>query len=225
MGISSGCEFYAATNCRRTQEAWSYWTTNDRALLVPAPVVTDVSCARRAADWLTRNVAVILLELTTTTLLTLTPLPWTVTLAGEVKFVPVSVTVILAPRDAALGASDVRVGFTGAGKFTVKGCAALVPALVEMVTLRAPMTALEAMTNVAVTLLELTTVTPVTETPVPLIATVAPAWKLEPLRVTATFVPCVPLLGAMEVRTGAAGGEVMVTTAVPTAEGETVLAA
>jgi hypothetical protein len=84
-------------------------------LLVPAAVVTVVSCVRRVADWLTRKVAVILLELTTTTLLTLTPLPCTATVAGEVKFVPFSVTVTLAPRDTALGASDVKVGFTGAG--------------------------------------------------------------------------------------------------------------
>ena len=82
---------------------------------MPAAVVTDVLCAWRAADWLTRKVAVILVELTTTTLLTLTPLPCTATVAGEVKFVPFSVTVTLAPRDAAFGCSDVNVGLTGAG--------------------------------------------------------------------------------------------------------------
>ena len=59
----------------------------------------------------------------------------------------------------------------------------------------------------------------------PPIATVAPAWKLEPLRVTATLVPWVPLLGAIELSTGTAGGAVTVTVAVPMAEGDTVLAA
>lgn len=186
--------------------------------------MTDVSCARRAADWLTRNVAVILLELTTTTLLTLTPFPWTVTLAGDVKFVPLSVTVSLAPRDAALGASDVKVGFVGA-VFTVKGSAALLPAVVAAVTLRAPLAAVAAMTKVAVSLAELTTETPVTETPVPLTAIVVPGRKFEPASVTATLVPCIPPLGEIEVRTGATGGAVTVTVAEPIADGETVLAA
>jgi hypothetical protein len=48
---------------------------NDRALLVPAEVVTDVSRERRVADELTWKVAVIVVELTTTTLLTLTEPP------------------------------------------------------------------------------------------------------------------------------------------------------
>ncbi len=167
----------------------------------------------------------ILLELTTTTLLTLTPLPCTATVAGEVKFVPFSVTVILAPRDAAPGASDVRVGFTGAGAFTVKVWAALLPAVVATVTLRAPTAAVAAITNVAVSLVELATVTPVTETPVPLTATVVPGRKLDPASVTATLVPCVPPFGVIEVSTGAAGGDVTVTVAEPVADGETVLAA
>ena len=49
-----------------------YWIVNERALLVPAAVVTVVSRERRPAVELTRKVAVILVELTTTTLLTLT---------------------------------------------------------------------------------------------------------------------------------------------------------
>jgi hypothetical protein len=81
------------------------------------------------------------------------------------------------------------------------------------------------MTNVAVIRVALTAVTPVAETPLPLMATAAPAWKLEPASVTETLVPCVPLLGVTELSTGAAGGEVTVTTAVPMAEGESTLAA
>jgi hypothetical protein len=49
--------------------------------------------------------------------------------------------------------------------------------------------AVAAMTKVAVICVELTTVTPVIETPVPLTATAAPDWKLAPVSVTATFAP------------------------------------
>jgi len=97
--------------------------------------------------------------------------------------------------------------------------------VVATVTLRAPLAAVAAMTKVAVSLVELTTVTPLTETPVPLTAIVVPGWKLDPTSVTATLVPCVPLFGEIEVSTGASGGEVIVTVAEPVADGETVLAA
>jgi hypothetical protein len=43
-------------------------------------------------------------------------------------------TFTVAPRVAAFGASELRVGFTGAGAETVKDWAALVPALVVTVT-------------------------------------------------------------------------------------------
>jgi hypothetical protein len=112
-----------------------------------------------------------------------------VTVAGEVKFVPVSVTVTVLPRVAEFGASDVNVGFAGAGTFTVKDCAALLPALVVTVTLCAPVDAVALITNVAVIFVPLTTVTPVAETPLPPMATAAPARKLEPVSVTETLVP------------------------------------
>jgi hypothetical protein len=97
----------------------AYWTVNGKALLVPAAVDTDVLRERRVADEFTWKVAVIVVELTTTTLLTLVAPPWTATVAGDVKLVPVSVTFTVAPRGAAFGASDVKVGFAG-GVFTVK---------------------------------------------------------------------------------------------------------
>jgi hypothetical protein len=52
-----------------------YRIVNERALLVPAAVVTVVSRERRPAVALTWKVAVIVVELTTTTLLTLTVPP------------------------------------------------------------------------------------------------------------------------------------------------------
>ena len=93
---------------------------NGTALLVPAEVVTDVLRERRVADELTWKVAVIVVEFTTTMLLTLVAPPWTATVAGAVKLVPTSVTFTVEPRVAAFGVSDVRVGFAG-GAFTVKG--------------------------------------------------------------------------------------------------------
>src|ERR1035441_2765328 len=65
----------------------------------------------------------------------------------------------------------------------------------------------------------------VTDTPAPRTTTVAPARNWDPPRVTETLVPCTPLLGAIELSTGGAGGAVTVTVAVPTAEGEAALAA
>jgi hypothetical protein len=81
------------------------------------------------------------------------------------------------------------------------------------------------MANAAVIFVALTTVTFETETPEPLTTSVAPAAKLEPLRVTGTLVACDPLLGVIELRTGAGGGTVIVTVADPAAEGDAALAA
>ena len=61
--------------------------------------------------------------------------------------------------------------------------------------------------------------------PVPPIPSVAPALKFDPVSVTETLVPWVPLFGEIELSTGAPTGAVIVTVALPVAEGETVLAA
>jgi hypothetical protein len=195
----------------------------DSALLVPAFVVTVVSRERFCVVELTRNVAVMLVELTTTTLLTVTAPPCTVTLAGLVKFVPVSVTVTVEPRRAAFGETEVSVGFPTTGALTVNVCAPLFPLTVVTVTLWAPVPAVAAMVNVAVICDALTTTMLLAVTPVPPIATVAPDWKFEPFSVTATFIPCVPLFGVIELRTGTA--DATVTIAVPTAVDDTVLVA
>src|SRR5262249_39053988 len=101
-----------------------------------------------------------------------------------------------------------------------------VPPDVDTVTLRLLADALFPIVNVAVICVALTTVTLLTDTPPPLTATVAPDAKFEPVNVTATAVPCVPELGAIEVSVGAGGaGTVIVTLAVPTAEGASTLVA
>ncbi len=64
------------------------------------------------------NVALTVVEFTATTLLTVTPLPDTVTAVAPVRFVPVRVTVTVidpvAGRVAELGEIEVRVGGCGA---------------------------------------------------------------------------------------------------------------
>ena len=74
----------------------------------------------------------ILLELTTATLLTRYPAACTATVAGEVKFVPVMVTVTLAPRDAALGDSEVKRWLDRHRLIHGEGLRALLPAAVAI---------------------------------------------------------------------------------------------
>jgi hypothetical protein len=130
--------------------------------------------------------------------------PCAATVAGEVKLVPVMVTLTVVPGEALLGLIETSVGLAGGG-LTVNDCAPLVPAAVLTVTLRAPVAALEAMVNVAVMVVALTTVIAEAVTPVPLIAMVAPEAKLVPVSVTPTAEPGDPLPDAMEVSVGFAG--------------------
>lgn len=108
---------------------------NGRALLVPAAVLTVVFREEREADRPTRKVAVMVVELTTMTLLTVTPLPLTATVDEGVKLVPVSVTFTTAPRAATFGVSLLKVGFAATGAVTLNDWATLVPAVVLTVTL------------------------------------------------------------------------------------------
>src|SRR5271157_733935 len=88
---------------------------------------------------------------------------------------------------------------------TVKGRALLVPALVVTVTLRAPGTAEGSMVKRAVICVALVTITALTDVPVPLTATIAPAAKLVPVRVSHGLAPCPALAGLTDVSTGAGG--------------------
>lgn len=194
-------------------------------LLVPALVVTVVFRVRRDADNGMWNTAVIVVAFTTTTLLTLTAPPCTATVAGAVKCVPVSVTLTLLPRVPEFGVSELSTGFAAGAGFTVKETLPLVPPRPVTVTLRAPVEALAAIANVAVILVELATVMFDSVTPLPLTATVAPLAKLDPVSVTATFVPCIPLFGEIELSAGGVTGVVTVTVDVPIAEGDATLAA
>jgi len=83
---------------------------NGTALLTPVAVLTVVLLECRVAILLMWKLAVMVVELTTTTLLTVTPPFCTVTLAGEVKLVPEAVTLMTVPRLPEFGLSEVSVG-------------------------------------------------------------------------------------------------------------------
>ena len=117
------------------------------------------------------------------------------------KFVPVKVTGTLLPTTPLDGLTEVSVG---PAALTVKVAAPLVPPLVVTVTLAAPSVAFPAMAKVAVICVALTTVTPLTVTPGLLTATVAPAMKFVPVKVTGTLLPTTPLDGLTEVNVGPA---------------------
>jgi hypothetical protein len=142
-------------------------------------------------------------EFTTVTPLTETPPPETLTDVTPVRLVPVRVTGTLVPRVPEVGAIEVSAG---AGGFTtVKVIGLLVPVVVVTVTFLPEAVAPAEIVNVAVIVVELTTLTPLTETPPPPTLIVAGLDRLAPVRVTGTVVPRVPELGAMEANVGAAG--------------------
>src|ERR1700682_2335916 len=146
------------------------------------------------------NVAVIDVPLTTVVLLTVMPVPLRPIVAPDAKFVPVSVTPTVCPCVPELGLTELSVG---APKFTVNVCVPLVLPELVTVTFWGPVEAFEAMVNVAVIDLPLTTGVLLTVMPVPLRPIVAPDAKFVPVSVTATAAPWMPLFGAIEVSVGA----------------------
>src|SRR5207248_6730338 len=88
-------------------------TVNATAALVPPVVLTVTFELPRAALAATVNVAVIWLEFTTLTALTVTPALLTATVAPEMKFAPESVTATLLPCCPAVGAIEVSTGAGG----------------------------------------------------------------------------------------------------------------
>lgn len=127
------------------------------ALLVPPAVVTVTLVAPTEAPAATVKVAVICVWLTTLTLLTVTPGLATATVAPLVKFVPVSVTGTLPPCGALPGVVEVNVGADGL--VTANGTELLLPLEVDTITSTVSITALLAITSVAVAWVKLTTLT------------------------------------------------------------------
>ena len=168
----------------------------------PAGVTTVTVLGPSAAFDVMVNVAVTLVELTTLMFDTETPAPPTVMFVAPVRFVPVRLTSTDVPRDPETGLIDVSVA-----PLTVNGRVPLFPPGVVTRTLCAPRLALVAITNVAVMLVELTTLVPVTVMPVPDVKLTADpvVVKFVPVSVTATLVPRTPEFGLIKESVGAGG--------------------
>src|SRR6202171_2238091 len=146
------------------------------------------------------KVAVIDVPLTTVVLLTVMPVPLRPIVAPDAKFAPVIVTPPVCPCVPELGLTELSVG---APAFTVNVCVPLVPVELVTVTFWAPVGAFEAMVNVAVIDVLLTTAVLLPVMPVPLRPIVAPDAKFVPVSVTGTVCPWVPELGLTELSVGA----------------------
>jgi hypothetical protein len=164
---------------------------------LPLGVATVTVLALSPAVAPTVKVAVTVVAFTTVKLLTVTPVPATVTPVAAPKPVPVMVTGTEVPRTPVFGETAVTVGAA-----TVNVTALLVPPVVLTVTFLAVSDAVPEIVKVAVTVVELTTVTPLTVTPVPdTVIAVAPA-RFEPVRVTGMLLFRPPVLGSIEVSVG-----------------------
>ena len=172
---------------------------NGRVLLAPPTVTTSMFTLPIGAVVLLLKVAVMLVALTKTTLLIEKPATAGVatTVDPATKFVPVRVTFTDVPRNSELGAMDVSVGAGGA--MTVNVTELLVPAGVVTVTFLALNVAFGAMVKIAVTVVALTAVTPLTVIPPPLTFTALANVRLVPVIVTLTTEPCAPVTGLIEV--------------------------
>jgi len=174
--------------------------------LVPAGVVTVTFLGPSSALPSTRNVAFSDVLLVTTTPVTVTPEPLTVTVvASAAKCVPVRICDTVVPvapscwRRLAMDGNE-----TVAAAMTENDCGALVPPAVVIVTVRAPGAAAASMTKLVVSDVALCTVVPLAVTPDPLIAiVVAPTTKPVPLSVADTVVPAEPVAGRIDVSVGA----------------------
>jgi len=176
-------------------------TVNVTLPLVPPGVVTVTFLAPRAALPPMAKLAVTEVALTTLTPLTVTPVPDTLTALVPVRFVPVRVTGTVAPCAPVLGLIVVSVG--GGIVVTVNVTPPLVPPGVVTVTFRPPVAALPLMAKLAVIEVALTTLTPLTVTPVPDTVIAVAFVRLVPVRVTGTVAPCKPVPGLIVVNVGA----------------------
>lgn len=155
---------------------------------LPPGVVTVTLLAPSAAPVAIVKFAVIVVEFTTVTPLTLTLVPDMVTeVPLVVKLVPVRVTATLVPCAPDVGAMELSVG---AGGLTIVNVTALlVPPGVVTVTFLVPgiIEAVAEISKVAATCVELNTVTPVMVTPA--IGLIVALIRFVPSRVTCTLLP------------------------------------
>lgn len=148
----------------------------------------------------TARLAVIWVLLATVTPDAVTPEAPILRVAGETKFIPVSVTGVLVLSDAELGLIDVRVGM---GCATVKVIEPLVTLFIVTLTLWPPSAAPVATLKVAVICVPLTTDTLEAVTPEPEMLRITGETKFVPVSVTGTLTPGAPEEGLTDVKVGA----------------------
>jgi hypothetical protein len=155
------------------------------ALLVPPSVVTVTLCAPSEVLAVIVKVAVTVVSFTGVMLLTLTPLPDTVTPVVVSKLVPVRVTDTLVLRCPPTGEIEVSVG--AGGLTTVNVTVLLLSVGVVMLTFLAVVLAPAAIAKVAVIVVSFTTLKPLTVMPLPETVTAVAVDRLVPVRVTGTL--------------------------------------
>ena len=177
-------------------------TANVTLLLVPPGVVTLTFLVVYAAAAVIVKVAVTEVAVGVPVMVAVTPPPLTATEVAPVRLVPVSVTATLgAPPE--VGVIDVSVGSV-VEAVTVNVTLLVVPPGAVTLTVLPDNVAVAVIVNVAVTVVSLTTVRPLTATPVPDTDTAVAPVRPVPVRVTGTAVPRAPVLGEIEVSVGAA---------------------
>src|SRR5579863_4252828 len=183
------------------------WTVKGTVPLVPPGVVMLTLWTPSAAAAAMVKVAVAVVDPPILRPLTVMPPPDTLTAEAvnggltPLKLVPVKVTVIAVARTPEDGAIEVNVG--GPGLTTVNVTALLTPPGAVTVTFLAEPVAVAAMMKLAVTVLSLTTVTPLTVMPPPETAIAVVPVSPDPVKVTGTAAPPrTAETGAMLVRTG-----------------------
>jgi len=171
-------------------------TVNVSGLLTPPGVLTVTFLAVSAAPGGIVKVAVIVVSFTTVKALTAMapppppPLPDMLIPVEPFKPVPLRVTATLVPWAPVFG--EIEVSAPG-GTITVNVTALLVPAADVVVTFLAPPVALDAIANVAVTVVSFTTATLVTVKPFPETLTAVVPVNPLPVRVTFTTFGVEPL--------------------------------
>jgi hypothetical protein len=175
------------------------FTVNATVPVVPNGVVTETVPAPSAALLAIANVAVIVPELVTATLVTVIPALDTLTVAGPLRFVPVRVTPKVLPCLPVAGLIDVSVG----GPTTVNVTLPVVPPEVVILTLWGPSMVAGAMVNVALTVVAFTAVKLLTVMfgEFTTVTAVVPN-RLVPVSVTTTVVPANPDDGEIDVNVG-----------------------
>jgi hypothetical protein len=181
-------------------------TVKVTVLVLPSGVATVSVLAPPVAVAVMVQLAVMLVAVETPVMAQVTPVPDTVIPVARARSVPVRVIGTVVPRAPEVGLTAVSAGPAR----VVKPSGLLVATGVTTCTFRVPSVAVDAMTRVALMVVELTTTNELTVTPVPVMVTAVAPVRSVPVRTTGTLLAVVALgaeAGRMEVSVG--GGSPM----------------